>query len=37
MDRCDATWGSANGQKFSTKDQDNDRDRGRCADLYKGR
>ena len=38
MGRC-ATHpvaGSANGQKFSTKDQDNDRNSGQCTESYKG-
>ena len=36
MTRCSSSTGSANGQKFSTKDQDNDRYSGHCADRYKG-
>ena len=36
MDQCVDSPGSANGQKFSTKDQDNDRNSGNCAETYKG-
>ena len=37
MDRCvDYPRGSANRQKFSTKDQDNDRCSINCAESYKG-
>jgi hypothetical protein len=37
MDRCNATSGSANGLRFGTKDQDNDRSSNRhCANQYKG-
>ena len=36
MTRCSSSTGSANGQKFSTKDQDNDRQSGHCVDIYKG-
>ena len=36
MDRCVASTGSANGQKFSTKDQDNDKNSGHCAKSSKG-
>ena len=38
MDRCAdyPVAGSANGQKFSTKDQDNDRKSRHCAELLKG-
>ena len=36
MDQCNATGGSANGQRFSTKDQDNDSGSRHCAVIFKG-
>ena len=37
MDRCNLPWESPNGQRFSTKDQDNDRyTSGHCAESNKG-
>ena len=36
MEQSVQSRGSANGQKFSTVDQDNDRHSIHCAELYKG-
>ena len=36
MDRCGYLKGSANGQKFSTTDQDNDKYSEHCAESHKG-
>ena len=36
MERCGSSTVSANGQKFSTKDRDNDSDNGHCAEYHKG-